>query len=94
MILSAAMMRRFGEKVMQEKTVVSEMVSWTLFALVIAMVGLAMGGCTSNTGWGFQVGVFPVSQVRNVQSLQGNQRTTIDVARKPATKSQNVEEDY
>ena len=65
-----------------------------LTLIVIMLMGTMLGGCTSTSGWQVGFGVYPVTQIRNVQSLQGNQRVTTDVKRVPATKSQNVEEDY
>lgn len=84
------------KKVMQsEKEMAESAVSWTLFALVLALIGCAMTGCMGDTGWRFTVGVAPVSQIRDVASLQGNQSDTRTVKRAPAPKSgATAEDDY
>lgn len=84
------------EKVMQsEKEMAESAVSWTLFAIVLALIGCAMTGCGSTTGWRVSFGVAPVSQIRDVASLQGNQTDMRVVKRVPAAKTgATAEDDY
>lgn len=53
---------------------------------IVGLVGVLiyLTGCGSTSGWQFGFGVYPVTQIHNVQSLQGNQRVTVDTERKVA----------
>lgn len=67
----------------------------TLVTLVIILVVGLLSGCSGSTGWRVSFGVAPVSQIRDVASLQGNQEDTRVVKRSPAKRSdKNPEEDY
>ena len=78
-----------------EKEMAESAVSWTLFAIVLALIGCAMTGCSSSTGWRVSFGVAPVSQIRDVASLQGNQSDVRTIKRAPAPKTgATAEDDY
>lgn len=68
----------------------------TLLTLIVLLLVTGLtSGCSSSTGWRISFGVAPVSQIRDVASLQGNQSTTTAIKRVPAKSSvTNPEEDY
>lgn len=83
------------ESMNSDKEFSEGLVSWGLFAIVIALIGMMTTGCSSATGWQFGVGVYPVTQIRNVQSLQATQAETRTIKRAPAPKTgQTAEDDY
>lgn len=79
-----------------EKEMAESAAGRMLFAILVALAGCAlMTGCTSSTGWGVGFNIYPVTQMRNVQSLQGNQSDVRTIKRAPAPKSgQTAEDDY
>ena len=83
------------ESMNSDKEFSEGLVSWGVFAIVIALIGMMTTGCMGDTGWRFTVGVAPVSQIRDVSSLQGNQSDARIVKRSPAPKTgQTAEDDY
>ena len=40
---------------------------------ILVIVAMLASGCSSNTGWQFQVGISPIKQVRNQQVLPVDQ---------------------
>lgn len=68
----------------------------TLLTLIVLLLVTGLtSGCSSSTGWRISFGVAPVSQIRDVASLQGNQSDTRILKRSPAKVSAtNPEEDY
>lgn len=83
------------ESMNSDKEFSEGLVSWGLFAIVIALIGMMTTGCSSATGWQVGFGVYPVTQIRNVQSLQATQAETRTIKRAPAPKTgPTAEDDY
>lgn len=83
------------ESMNSDKEFSEGLVSWGLFAIVIALIGMMTTGCSGSTGWRVSFGVAPVSQIRDVASLQGSQSDTRIVKRSPAPKTgATAEDDY
>ena len=69
---------------MEEMKLEEGLCASALVALVCALLLGCLGGCSSATGWRVSFGVAPVSQIRDVASLQGNQEDTRILKRKVA----------
>ena len=82
----------FLRKVMKQEEKATSVGLAIIFMLLVAG---ALQGCSSSTGWRVSFGVAPVSQIRDVASLQGTQSDTRIVKRQPAPKTgATAEDDY
>ena len=80
-----------GEAMVNEKTLSGTL----MFIGLLLVVSAFMSGCSSATGWRVSFGVAPVSQIRDVASLQGNQSDARIIKRTPAPKTgQTADDDY